>query len=278
MTIPRPRPRSRAHADADARELKSTADPRRLSSVAAALRLLKEFSADEPEFGITALAKRMGLAKSTVHRLAKTLVSEGFLAQNQSDERYRLGLTLFALGTLVRLRMDVSRQALPHLDILREQTNETVHLAVLEHSDIMYLYNLESAQAIRTRSYLGMRKPAFCTSEGRAILAFSPQPLISRVLHGPLQARTPKTTVAVPTLLKLLAMVRDKGYALDDEESEVGMRGISAPIRDASGQVVAAVGIAGPVQRLSKSSLRTFIPLAIQAAQNISTRLGHSSP
>ena len=259
-------------------ELKPAPDPRRrLSSVTAALRLLKEFSAEEPEFGITALSKRMGLAKSTVHRLAKTLMSEGFLEQNQSDERYRLGLTLFALGTLVRLRMDVSRQALPHLDVLREQTNETVHLAVLEHADIMYLYNLESAQAIRTRSYLGMRKPAFCTSEGRAILAFSPPPLISRALHEPLQARTPKTTVAVPALLKLLAAVRDKGYALDDEESEVGMRGIAAPIRDASGQVVAAVGIAGPVQRLSKSNLRNFIPLAIQTAQAISTRLGHHS-
>ena len=251
--------------------------PQRLSSVTAALRLLKEFSAEEPEFGITALSKRTGLAKSTVHRLATTLVAEGFLEQNTSDDRYRLGLTLFSLGTLVRLRMDVSRQALAHLDVLRDQTSETVHLAVLEQSDIMYLYNLDSPQAIRTRSYLGMRKPAFCTSEGRAILAFSPAPLIQRVLHEPLQARTSKTTIDIRELLKTLSAVREKGYALDDEESEEGMRGISAPIRDASGAVVAAVGIAGPAQRLTKTSLRHFIPHVTQAAQNISARLGHSS-
>lgn len=252
-------------------------NPARLSSVAAALRLLKVFSADEPELGITVLAKRLNLAKSTVHRMATTLVSEGFLEQNPQDGRYRLGLSLFALGALVRRRMDVSNQSRPHLDMLRDQTNETVHLAVIEQSDIMYLYNLESQQAIRMRSYLGVRKPAFCTSEGRAILAFSSPELLSRILRQGLTARTPKTRTDAASLIKTLEEVRHNGYAVDDEESEEGMRGIAAPIRDASGAVVAAVGLAGPVQRLTKKNLRSFIPLVLSTAHDISVRLGFKS-
>jgi len=249
----------------------------RLSSVASALQLLKEFSAQEPELGITTLSKRMGLAKSTIHRLASTLASQGFLEQNPADGRYRLGLTLFSLGTLVRRRMDVPNQARPFLDVLREKTDETVHLAVLDQADIIYLWNLESSQAIRMRSYLGVRKPAFCTSEGRAILAFSPPQVVAGAIRGGLAARTAKTEVDSAALLKALEMTREKGYAFDDEESEEGMRGIAAPIRDATGQVVAAVGLAGPLQRLTKKSLRNFIPLVIDTAEGISRRLGHEA-
>jgi DNA-binding IclR family transcriptional regulator len=249
--------------------------PHRLSSVASALRLLKVFSADEPELGITTLAQRMGLAKSTIHRLTSTLVSEGFLEQNPLNEKYRLGLSLFGLGTLVRRRMNVSTEALEHLHELRDRTGETVHLAVLEQADIMYLFNLESQQAIGMRSYLGVRKPAFCSSEGRAILAFSPPAVVTRVLKSALLARTPHTITKPAALVKLLAGVAHAGYAVDDEESDAGMRGLAAPIRDASGNVIAAVGLAGPVQRLSKKNLRSFTPSVLQAAQAISRRLGY---
>src|SRR6201996_3170887 len=138
----------------------------RLSSVTAAIRVLKVFSEEEPEIGISNLAKRLKLAKSTAHRLATTLLAEGLLEQNTENGRYRLGLELFALGALVRRRIDVSNQALPFLHVLRERTDETVHLAILDGTSIIYLFNLESNQAIRVRSYIGVRKPAFCTSEG----------------------------------------------------------------------------------------------------------------
>lgn len=249
----------------------------RLSSVSAALRLLKVFSAEEPELGITTLANSLGLAKSTVHRLTSTLVSEGFLAQNPKDGRYHLSLSLFALGTLVRRRMDVSNEALSFLHELRDRTGETVHLAVLEQGDIMYMFNLESPQAIRMRSYLGVRKPAFCTSEGRAILAFSTPAVAAREIRSGLAGRTAKTITDPAVLRSLLAAVRVNGYAVDDEESEEGMRGVAAPIRDASGSVIAAVGIAGPVQRLTKKNLRGFTPWVIEAATGISARLGYQS-
>ncbi|HYF18017.1 MAG TPA: IclR family transcriptional regulator [Ramlibacter sp.] len=246
----------------------------RLSSVGSALRLLKAFSAEEPQLGITELARRLGVAKSTAHRLATTLVSEGFLEQDPADGRYRLGLSLFALGTLVRRRMDVTHQAKPHLDALRDSTGETVHLAVLDGGDIVYLFNIESRQAIRMHSYLGLHMPAFCTSEGRALLAFSPPAVVQRVLGGPLAPRTGRTVTGAKQLRALLEQVRRDGYAVDDEESEHGMRSIAAPVFDAGGSVVAAVGMGGPVQRLTKKSLRTLVPLVTQTAAVISTRLG----
>lgn len=250
-------------------------DPVRLSSVGAALRLLKAFSAEEPELGITELARRLELAKSTVHRLTSTLVAEGFLEKNLVNDRYRLGLSLFALGTLVRRRMDISTEALPFLHELRGHTQETVHLAVLERADIMYLFNLESQQAIGMRSYLGLRKPAFFTAEGRAILAFIQPALLTRVVQQGAQSSGSLTGSQLKSLHKVLEGVRQQGFAIDDEESDVGMRGLAAPIRDASGAVIAAVGLAGPVQRLNKKSLRGFVPLVVGAAQAISARLGY---
>ena len=165
----------------------------RLSSVTTAVRLLKMFSEGEAEIGVTSLSRRLGVAKSTVYRLASTLVAEGMLEQNPETEKYRLGIALFALGALVRQRMDLSNEGRPYIFDLREATNETVHLAVLDQSEIMYVYDLESTQAIRMRANLGARRPALCTAEGRAILAFHPPELVEPLLREGFRPRTPKT-------------------------------------------------------------------------------------
>src|SRR5499425_1715151 len=214
----------------------------RLSSVATAIRLLKAFSEDEVEIGISALARRLGLAKSTVHRLAVTLVSEGLLEQNGENGRYQLGIALFRLGALVRRRMNVSNEARPYLYDLREKINESVHLAILDETEIMYVYNLEGTHAIRMRSDLGLRKPAYCTAEGQAILAFSPPDVVEAVKRNGLQPRTPNTITDPDGLAKALDAVRARGCAVEDEESEVGVRCVAAPIRNDAGDVVAAVG------------------------------------
>jgi IclR family transcriptional regulator, KDG regulon repressor len=247
----------------------------RLSSVAAAVRVLKCFSEVESEIGISSLAKRLSLAKSTVHRLAVTLLSEGLLDQNPENGRYRLGINLFVMGALVRRRLDVSNMAQPFLSVLRERTGETVHLAVMNETNILYLYNLESRQAIRMKSYIGTIKPAFCTCEGRAIVAFSEQEVINRVMGASMAPRTPNTVVEPAKLMKMLAEVRHVGYAIDDEESEEDMRGISAPLRDLSGQVVASIGIGGPSQRLTLKKLRGLAPVLLSTAEAISTQLGY---
>ncbi len=253
-------------------------EPTRLSSVAMAVRLLKTFSEGEAEIGVTSLSRRLGVAKSTVYRLASTLVSEGLLEQNPETEKYRLGMSLFALGALVRQRMNVATDARPFLFHLREATGETVHLAILEGPDIVFVLNLESNHAIRMRADLGARKPAFCTAEGRAMLAFQPQDVVNDVLGRRLVPRTPKTIIDAGQIRAALEEVRALGFATEDEQSELGMRSVAAPIRNANGRVVAAIGLAGPIQRLSDEALASFAPLVADAARTISARLGYNSP
>jgi IclR family transcriptional regulator, KDG regulon repressor len=264
-------------ATAGKRPREAASDKKRLSSVATAIALLKAFSEDEVEIGVSSLSKRLGVAKSTVHRLAVTLVSEGMLEQNPENEKYRLGIALFGLGALVRRRMDVSAEARPHLFRLRESTGETVHLALLDRAEIMYIYNLESPHAIRMRSDIGVRKPAYCTAEGLAILAFQPESLVGEIVGRGLEARTSKTNTSPKQLWKMLEQIRKQGYAIEDEQSEAGMRSIAAPVRNSSGDVVAAVGVAGPVQRLSDAVLAEFAPKVVEAADTISVRIGYRS-
>ncbi len=247
----------------------------RLSSVTSALLVLKAFSAEEAEIGISSLAKRLGLAKSTVHRLAATLASEGFLEQNPENGRYRLGLSLFTLGALARRRMDVSNVSRPLLGVLRDKYQEAATLAILSRSSVMYLHNLESGQAIGIRAHIGDLKPAFCTAEGRVLLAHSSPAVVADVLKEPLLPRTSKTVTDTAALQRLLDEVRGTGYAIDDEESEVGMRCIAAPVRDISGKVVAAVGLAGPTQRLTKKDLRACAPDVVSTGDAVSQRLGY---
>lgn len=267
--------KARDESHPDAASLRQRPQPQRLSSVTTAMRLLKTFSEGEVEIGVTSLAKRLGVAKSTVYRLASTLVAEGLLEQNKENDKYRLGIALFGLGALVRQRMNVSNEARPHIFALREATNETVHLAIMDGGEIMYVYDLESTQAIRMRANLGDRKPLFCSSEGRAMLAFQSTRFIDQTLAGPLAPRTAKTITEPLQLRQALDEVRRKGFAFEDEQCETGMRSIAAPIRDAEGTVVAAVGIAGPVERLSDDVLARFAPLVVETADVISTRLGY---
>jgi DNA-binding IclR family transcriptional regulator len=249
--------------------------PGRLSSVTSALLVMKAFSAEEAEIGISSLAKRLGLAKSTVHRLAVTLAAEGFLEQNAETGRYRLGLSLFTLGALARRRMDVSNVSRPLLGVLRDKFQEAATLAILSRTSIMYLHNLESGQAIGIRAYIGDLKPASCTAEGRVLLAYSQPATVTEVLKEGLAQRTAKTITEPLAFQRALEEVRLSGYAIDDEESEAGMRCVAAPVRDISGKVIAAVGLAGPTQRLTKKDLRSMAPEVIATGDAVSVRLGY---
>lgn len=258
------------------RKSKAPGKPKtRLSSVANSIRLIKAFSDDEYEIGISNLAKRLGLAKSTVHRLASTLIEAGMLEQNTDNGRYRLGLSLFELGSLVRRKMDVSSEAKPYLKMLREKTGETVHLAIRDQLSVLFINNLESEHAVRMSVNVGVRAPAHCTAVGKALLAYQPPEIIDQILREELAARTPKTMTNPADLRQDFATVRARGYAIDDEELETGLRCIAAPIRDHSGAVVASTSVAGPAQRMTKKALIAFAPDVIAAADAISARLGY---
>lgn len=248
----------------------------RLSSVANSIRLLSSFSGDEDELAITTLAQRLGLAKSTVHRLASTLTSAGFLEQNRDTGRYRLGVALFELGALVRRRMDVANVARPHLRELLEKTGETVQLGIVDHYSVLYVYEMESRRAIRMAAAVGARAPLHCTAVGKVLLAFQPADYIRETLERGLTAFTEKTVARRDAVLELLDDVRMRDYAIDDEESEIGLRAIAAPVRNQNGQVIAALGVAAPVQRMNKKVMQTSVPTVMSIAQAVSTRLGFS--
>jgi IclR family KDG regulon transcriptional repressor len=247
----------------------------RLSSVANAVRLLKVFSDDSYEIGISDLGKRLQLPKSTVHRLASTLIDANMLEQSEENGKYRLGLAMFELGSLVRRKMDVSGEAKPFLMALREKTGETVHLAILDGPSIMYINSLESKQAVRMTLDIGMRKPAHSTAAGKVLLAFQPADVLEQVLAEGLQGHTPNTIVDPDQFRQELAQIRTRGYSMNDEENQVGVRSLAAPVRDYAGNVIAATSVAGPAQRLTKKVLAAFAPEVVSAADAISARLGY---
>jgi IclR family transcriptional regulator, KDG regulon repressor len=247
----------------------------RLSSVANSIRLTKAFSEDEYEMGISALAMRLGLAKSTVHRLATTLVEYDILEQNRETGKYRLGLALFELGTMVRRKMDTNSGAQVQIHALADETGETVQLAILDHLSVLYIRIRESRQAVRMSSGLGSRAPAHCTGVGKALIAFQAPDVVQQIVENGLQRYTENTIIDPEKLRAELATIRQKGYAIDDEEIEVGLRCIAAPIRDHSGQVTAAISVAAPVQRMTKKNIQATIPSVVAAAEAISRRLGY---
>ena len=246
-----------------------------LSSVANALRLLKAFSDAQYEIGISDLAKQLGLAKSTVHRLAATLVSEGMLEQNAQDGKYRLGLTMFELGALVRRKMDVTAEAKPYLKSLAEKTGETLHLAVLDHQAVLYINIIESQRAIRMGYKIGTRAPLHCTAVGKVLTAYQSEDTIDAAIAHGLPDCTANTITDAADFRRELDAVRARGYAIENEEIEVGLRSIAAAVRSYSGQVVAAIGIAGPAHRMTRKVLLSYAGDLLEAADAVSLRLGY---
>jgi DNA-binding IclR family transcriptional regulator len=280
--------RSISRREPPARRRKPASKRARLSSVANALRVVKAFSDQEHELGISELARRLGLAKSTVHRLATTLTEEGFLEQANGEGaapvgrssaanggKYRLGLLLFELGSQVRRKMDVSAEARPALRLLAEKTGETVHLAILDHLSVLYVNRIESHRAIRSGFGLGTRAPIHCTAMGKALLAFQEETVIAEVLRAGLPPSTPRTITDAKTFQRELENVRARGYATEDEEIEAGLRSLAAPVLNDAGQVVAAIGVSGPAQRLTKEVMAACAAHLVSATDFVSQRLGY---
>jgi IclR family transcriptional regulator, KDG regulon repressor len=247
-----------------------------LSSVQNALRVLDCFSAADRELGVSELARRLGVGKSTVHRLCTTLAAGGLLDHNPETGRYRLGLHLYELGALVGVHLDLHEAASPALNDVRNRTGETVQLAVLDGREVVYVERLESSHTVRLFGRVGHRNSAHCTSTGKVLLAHLAGAELDAVLDGwVLEPRTPYTITDHGALREALAEVRRRGWGENTNEVEMGVASVGAPIRDASGAVVAALSVAGPVMRLDGGSLRRFAGVVVEAAEAVSRRLGY---
>lgn len=245
-----------------------------LGSVANAARVLKSFTTIDREWGVSGLARRLGIAKSTAHRLLATLTDEGLLEQDPDTGRYRLGLAVFDLAAAVQ-SIDLHEAALPTMTDLRNRTGETVQVAVLDGREVVYVERLDSPNTLRLFLEVGRRNWAHCTGCGKALLAFSPPHVVERVLGGwDLPSRTPHTITDLDALRRDLEESRRRGYAWNRHESEVGVMSVAAPIRSAGGRTIAAISVAGPTPRLGDYE-RELAQATMEAAATISRRLGY---
>jgi DNA-binding IclR family transcriptional regulator len=249
-----------------------------VKAITRAAAVLELIQAGRGESSLNGLVTRSGLRKPTVFRMVRNLERIGLVERVPGTERYRLGLRCVELGQAYLEQVDFRREALPVLERLRDAYNETVHLAVLdEHLRVVYLEKLEGKHAIGIMmSAVGRSAPAYCTGLGKALLAArDDDPVGALSARGELAAKTRNTIHESGALRDELRRIRDRGYALDLEEHELGVRCVAATITGSDGSVVAALSIAGPAQRLPRSLLTGELAEAsVTAAREISRRLG----
>jgi DNA-binding IclR family transcriptional regulator len=229
------------------------------------------------ELGATEVAIHLGLHKSTVHRLLMMLQTRRFVERNTETGKYRLGWRLFELGSLAASRVDLYEIARPHIEHLVKITGETAHLGVLRGGEIISLMNVETHRSVRTPASVGRRTPLYCTSLGKAILANLSEAMAADILR-PVEFQVfTRHTLTKESFKTELTKVREKGYAIDDEEFEDGLRCVGAPVRNHMGEVVAAISIAGPSFRVGGDNLPTLIRSVMTVADQLSSSLGSGS-
>ncbi|MGP8243957.1 MAG: IclR family transcriptional regulator [Bryobacteraceae bacterium] len=241
-----------------------------------ALAILEELADGSVRFGDVALAERLGLHKSTVHRLLAVLQRNGFVEREPGCTKYRLGWRIFELGMAAASRLDIIERAKPYVAKLVETTGETAHLGVLRQGEIVSLVNVESRYTVRTPATVGRHIPIHCTSLGKAILAFLPPDQLAERLKGyEFSRHSANTIVSKNQFLADLALVVNRGYAMDNEEYEEGLRCIAAPVRDHTGEVMGSLSIAGPTFRVTGARLPALSREVKRIAGELSTVLGY---
>lgn len=246
-----------------------------IQSVERALRILDCFTGREQELGITEIAGRMGLGKSTVYGLVNTLLVMGYLEQDPDSKKYCLGLKLFEMGNIVQRRMDVRAAAGSYLRQLSEETRLTVHMAVYRDGQVIYIDKVDAPDSRIVYSQVGKVAPIYCTGIGKAILAWLPEKERQWLLSGERKAMTPHTIVERAALEAELAEIRKNGYSMDREELEIGLRCVGAPVFDAAGRPIAAISASGTAGNLSKDREKNIQKKICEIALAISAKMGY---
>ncbi|MEP7048502.1 MAG: IclR family transcriptional regulator [Ilumatobacteraceae bacterium] len=242
-----------------------------LRSVTIALDILDAFFADT-EIGLSELARRVGVTKSTMHRTCGVLVDRGALERTGSG-RYRLGVHLLEYGQLVTARSALRTQALPLLVDLRNAIGETVQLGVPADGDILYIERVEGVGSLRFTTEASRRSPVHRSSAGKCIAAFRPEVAAARISAG-MKPFTGHTIVIPKMFVGELAKVRERGYAISIDESELGLSSIGVPVRShPDGEVIAAISTAGPTARLLGDHESHHVRLMLNAGRQLSNAL-----
>jgi DNA-binding IclR family transcriptional regulator len=250
-----------------------------VQSVDRAVAILKSFSLETPERGVGELSHELGLHKSTVSRLAKTLEQGGLLSRNPHTGRYRLGLDLLRLADQVASYMDLREMARPALRQLAQECQESVNLVVLDAGQVINLEQfVPPERQVKNIGRVGRRMWPHCTAAGKVLLASLPPAELEHVLPGELASFTPHTITDRARLGQELTLVRQQGHAEAREELEEGLNALAAPIHDHTGQVVAAAAVAGPAYRVTPEQIPRLAARLLEVTQQISVWLGYPQP
>ncbi len=252
---------------------------RRVPAVSRALDILELFLEGDGMLSAPEITRKLRLPRTTVHELVTTLAARSYLVPvPEQPGRYRLGVRTYQLGSRYAEQLDLAAEGQQVARSVAETCGETVHVAVLEDVDVIYIAKVDSTHAVRMVSAAGRRLPAHCTAVGKMLLAsLPPEELDARLPEedGRLRAMTPNSITSPADLRELLAEVRERGVAWEQRESNPDVSCVAAPVRDRAGRVVAALSISVPMVRWSEERQAELTELAGKGAGQLSERLGH---
>jgi len=243
-------------------------------AVERAMQILNSFDGNLPEMGVSEIGQAVGLHKATVHRIVMTLLNYGYLERTEDGQKYRLGIRLAALGSRVIRRMDLRSEALPCMEKLVQQWNEACDLGIFDQGKVFYIEVLRDNHALTISSAVGQRLPAHCTASGKLFLAHLSSEELYEFLSQPLESYTTNTITSPEELRLHLETTRQNGYGFDDEEFEVGIRAVAAPIFNPDGTVIGVLAIPSPTRRMTQERIPKIVKALKEAAKEISHRMG----
>jgi DNA-binding IclR family transcriptional regulator len=247
-----------------------------LKSVEKALQILEAFNISHPELSVAELEDILSLPKVSIYRFLRVLLRRGFITQNPQTRKYRLGIKVFELGSVVLRNMELRKAAFPLIEELSQRSGETVHLGILDGHEVVSIEGAESGYSLRISSPIGKRVYPHSTGIGKAILAFLQDEKIEEIIKEKGLPRFMKNTITEPEELKKeLQLIQERGYAVDNEENEPGVRCVAAPILDSSHHVIASVSISGPSVRITPAKIPGLAEMVIETSQKISGALGY---
>lgn len=244
-----------------------------ISSIRKISRILDCFTEDEPVLGNLEIAEKLNMNASTVHHLISTLCSEGILIQD-NRKKYRLGWKLLEWSNHVMYQQDIYSEAIPLLENLLKNYNSTVHIGMFDSGDVRFVLKVSSKNSIPVPTYVGAKKPAYCTSTGKILLSYNPSFLKPTIERG-LVPYTTNTITCINSLKKELAAIRENGYSISNNENDLGLFGIAAPIQTYTGQTFAALNMVGPVSYMMSQDIGRMVQDVVKTAKTVSNQLGY---
>ncbi|WP_223592583.1 IclR family transcriptional regulator [Neobacillus bataviensis] len=247
-----------------------------VQSVDRALTIIKLISARKEGIGVTELAEKLELNKSSIFRLLATLVENGFIEQDMETKKYKLGYIYLEIANKLLDSIDIRKEAASYLRELERISNEVIHLVIYSQKEAVYIEKLEGSETLRMHSQVGKRAPMHCTSAGKVILANLPDSEVIEIIKQKgLPRHTENTIITAEELFEALKTIKNQGFGIEREENEPGITCIAAPIFNHLGDVTGAVSISGTSMRMNEEKIDLIKNKLIEVGMKISERLGY---